>query len=102
MTSSSISAEPEPLRKLDRRARIVLGLFAQAARVAAPDVACALGLSERMARVLLREWVADGRLAVADPSRRKRAYELTAIYRQYIGKLSARPARKPEEGEAGG
>jgi hypothetical protein len=29
--------------------------------------------------------------AVADPSRRKRAYKLTAIYRQYIGGLSAKP-----------
>jgi hypothetical protein len=45
-----------------------------------------------MVRVLLWQWVQDGWLAVADPSRRKRAYELTAIYRQYIGALSAVPA----------
>jgi Fic family protein len=82
-------AEPEPLRALDRRARIVLGLFAKVPRVTAPEVAAALGLSERMARVLLTKWVEDGWLAVADPSRRNRAYELTAIYRQYIGNLSA-------------
>jgi hypothetical protein len=30
----------------------------------------------------LAEWVGDGWLVVADPSRRKRSYELTAIYRQ--------------------
>lgn len=81
--------EPEPLRALDRRARIVLALFAKALRITASEVARALGLSERMARVLLTKWVEDGWLIAADPSRRKRAYELTAIYRQYMGNLSA-------------
>jgi Fic family protein len=91
-------AEPEPLRKLDRRARAVLGLFAKADRIAAPEAAHALGLSDRMARVLLQEWVQAGWLVVADPSRRKRAYELSAIYRQYVGGLSAMQ-RKAGEGE---
>ena len=86
--------EPEPLRALDRRERIVLGLFANIPRITAPEVARALGLSERMARVLLKKWVEDGWLEVADPSRRKRAYELTAIYRQYIGDLSAIQSEK--------
>ena len=96
LAKEGVPVEPEELRKLDRRARIVLGLFAKTERIAAPDVARALGLSERMARVLLRQWVADGWLAVADPSRRKRSYELTAIYRQYIGALSAMPGQKTE------
>jgi Fic family protein len=91
LAGKGIQAEPKLLRKLDRRARIVLGLFAGADRVAARDVARALGLSDRMARVLLKQWVADGWLVVADPSRRKRAYELTASYRQYLRKLSAMP-----------
>ena len=86
-------AEPALLRKLDRRARIVLGLFAKAERIAARDVAGALGLSERMVRVLLRQWVGDGWLVVADASRRKRAYALTAMYRQYIDGLSAMSGR---------
>jgi Fic family protein len=83
------AAEPEPLRALDRRARIVLGLFAKVPRITALEVAHALGLSERMARVLLTKWVKDGWLTIADSSRRKRAYDLTAIYRQYVGSLSA-------------
>jgi Fic family protein len=91
LAGKGIPAEPRFLRKLDRRARIVLRLFAGADRVAARDVARALGLSDRMARVLLKQWVADGWLVVADASRRKRAYELTATYRQYLGKLSAMP-----------
>ena len=90
---AGVPAEPEPLRKLDRRARIALALFARTERIASADVARALGLSERMARVLLAQWVKAGWLVVADPSRRKRAYALTAIYRQYIGNLSAMPRR---------
>jgi hypothetical protein len=38
-----------------------------------------------MARRLLQAWVTDGWLVVADPSRRGRAYELSAIYRPFIG-----------------
>jgi hypothetical protein len=75
-------------------------LFAVTNRVAAPDVARELGLSDRMVRVLLRRWVDEGWLSVADPSRRKRAYELTAIYRQYVGRLSAVPGPKKTAGKA--
>jgi Fic family protein len=93
-----VPAEPAPLRKLDRRARVVLGLFTATDRITAPDVARALGLSDRMVRVLLGQWVKDGWLSVADPSRRKRAYKLTAIYRQYIGNLSAKSRGKTGKG----
>jgi Fic family protein len=93
LLAKGVPPEPEPLRALDHRARVVLGLFAGAGRVTSADVARALGLSGRMARILLRKWVQDGWLTVADPSRRGRAYELTASYRQYIGKLSAMPRR---------
>jgi hypothetical protein len=37
------------------------------------------------------EWVAAGWLVVAQTARRSRAYTLSAIYRQYIGNLSAMP-----------
>jgi Fic family protein len=94
LATEGLPAEPEPLRALDRRARIVLGLFAKVPRITSSEVALALGLSERMARVLLTKWVEDGWLAVADRSRRKRAYELTAIYRQYMGALSAMQSEK--------
>ena len=42
-------------------------------------VARTLGLSQRMARNLLRDWVEEGWLEVADPSRRGRVYSLSAI-----------------------
>ncbi len=43
----------------------------------------------------VRHWVEDGWLEVTNPSRRARAYSLSAKYRQYIGSLSA----MPREGE---
>lgn len=73
--------EPEALRRLDTRARAVLSLFARTERITSADVAKTLGLSQRMARNLLRDWVEDGWLEIADSSRRGRAYSLSAGYR---------------------
>lgn len=81
--------EPEELRRLDRRARIVLSLFARQDRITALDAAQALGLSGRMARILLQKWAKDGWLVVADAANRSRAYGLSAIYRQFVGNLTA-------------
>jgi hypothetical protein len=52
-----------------------------------------------MARNLLKGWTKDGWLEMAEPSRRTRAYSLSAIYRQYIGSLSAinRGGKKNEQ-----
>jgi Fic family protein len=87
-----VNIEPEEMRRLDRRARVVFALFAQTEHVTATAVAKALGLSDRMARELLKEWVQAGWLIVAKPSKRARAYALSANYRQYIGGLTAMPA----------
>ncbi|VVB71955.1 Uncharacterised protein [uncultured archaeon] len=51
--SEEVEAEPEALRSLDHRARIVLALFAGKETITAPQVAAELGLSERMAGNLL-------------------------------------------------
>jgi len=85
-----VPVEPAPLRKLDRRARVILGLFAKGDEVTTQQVAAALGLSDRMARVLLVGWVKDGWLVLANASKRARAYKLTAIYRQFIGNKSTK------------
>jgi Fic family protein len=84
-----LQSEPEPLRRLDARARAVLALFARQDRITAPEVARLLGLSDRTARLLLKGWTADGWLVVAGPSRRGRGYELSASYRQLIGNSTA-------------
>ena len=77
--------EPEALRRLDRRARIVLALFTRQVKITTGDVARALGLSERMARNLIGHWVEDGLLTLISTAKRNRAYGLSAIYRQFIG-----------------
>jgi len=93
LAESEPTVAPEPLRRLDPRARAVLALFASADRITTSQVATALGLSDRMARVLLRGWIADGWLVIADPSNRKRSYSLSAKYRQFVGRLSAMSGR---------
>ena len=85
-----IAVEPDALRRLDRRARHVLALFARQNRIATSEVAGVLGLSNRMARVLIQEWVKEGWLVVAQASNRARSYGLAESYRQFIGNLSAK------------
>lgn len=80
-----VPVEPRLLKTLDRRARMVLALFAKQDTISARDVKAALGLSERMVRLLLKTWTGNGWLVVADPSNRKRSYRLSAIYRKFIG-----------------
>lgn len=85
LAGKQVPSEPEKLRRLDPRARVVLSLFAGKERITAWDVAAALGLSTRMVRLLLKKWTDDGWLIMADPSNRGRAYSLSATYRQLIG-----------------
>ena len=81
--------EPPELRRLERRARIVLGLFSRAETITGADIARVLGLSPRAARDLISVWVADGWLEVADPARKSRRYRLSAEYRRFIGGITA-------------
>ncbi len=73
------------LRTLDRRARLVLGLFSRQEEINANDVARLLGLSPRQSRQLLTQWLEAGWLEVSDASRKSRAYHLSAEYRRFIG-----------------
>jgi Fic family protein len=71
-------AEQAFLRSLDRRGRMVYGLFEQQEEITANDVSHLLGLSPRQARDLLNAWVGQGWLVASDPSRKKRCYRLSA------------------------
>jgi len=62
----------------------VLALFSRQEGITSADVAGTLGLSERMARVLLWEWVRRGWIVISNPSRRARMYALRADLRNYI------------------
>jgi len=66
------AAEPPELRKLERRARIVLGLLTHQDTITSADVARALGLSQRTVRGLMASWLTDGWLEMIDPSRKAR------------------------------
>ena len=76
----------ELLRPLDHRARRVLGLFAKQDSIKSSDVANLLGVSTRQARLLLSQWVMQGWLEIADPSRRGRKYCLEDGYKKIINK----------------
>jgi Fic family protein len=78
------SAEPDQFRRLDRRARLVLALFLHQEQITSADVAQALGLSARMARVLLAQWVAGCWIVETDPSRKGRKYGLAEGLRRYL------------------
>ena len=77
------------LQRLDRRGRMVMGLFERQEQITANDVARILGLSPRQARDLLTAWVGEGWLEVGDAARKSRRYHLSAEYRRFIGALSA-------------
>ena len=89
LVKKGVVREPEKLRQLDHRARNVLGLFAKKDQITAQDAAKVLGVSGRMVRLLLQKWVKDGWLVVEDKANRSRAYGLSAIYRKFVGNLSA-------------
>ena len=78
------AAEPDQFRRLDRRARLVLALSLHQEYITSGEVAQTLGLSGRMARVLLAEWVAAGWITLADPSRKGRKYALADDLRQHL------------------
>lgn len=67
------------LRQLDRRGRVVYGLFDHQQEISSQDVARALSLSPRQARELLVRWVAEGWIETTGASRKLRRYRLTAV-----------------------
>jgi transposase len=66
--------KPDEMQKLDHRRRIVLSLFSGKERLTSLEIAATLGLSVRMARVIIKKWGDDGWLIAADQSNRNRAY----------------------------
>jgi Fic family protein len=81
--------DPPELQRLDRRARIVLGMFTQRETLTTAEIARALGLSPRTVRDLVAGWLADGWLEIEDLARRSRRYRLSAEYRRFIGGTTA-------------
>jgi predicted ArsR family transcriptional regulator len=85
LVKKGVPVEHEKLRRLDHRAQMVLALFAKKEFIAAQDAAQVLGLSTRMARFLMKEWVEDGWLVVEDTANRSRTYSLSRHYKSLVG-----------------
>lgn len=77
------------LRRLDRRARLVMGLFLRQEEITSTDASRLLGLSARQTRDLLTEWVGQGWVEISSASRKTRRYRLSAEYRRFIGGIKA-------------
>ncbi len=90
-SDSDTISQPEELRKLDFRARAVLAVFTCQSYVTSADIAQILGLSQRMARLLLTGWVDEGWLTVSDPSRKSRKYALNDAIRRYLDSQTPAP-----------
>lgn len=64
------------MRELDIKQRKVLELFAEFKEVNSTQIADILGVSAQSARVLLRQWIAEGFLQYANESKKARTYRL--------------------------
>lgn len=82
--NDSSDSSDELLRQLDVRARRILSLFLDQETIGSGDVAETLGVSTRQARNLLAQWVEDGWLEIADPSKRGRSYVLVEEYQSLL------------------
>lgn len=70
----------EALRRLDPRQRRALELFRDSSVITSSQVEMLFGISQRAARNILSAWVREGFVAVADPAKRSRKYELAAKF----------------------
>lgn len=88
-TEKGIPTEPAFLRQFDRRKRLIYGLFRNKENISSAEVARTLGISDRMARTLLKTWISEGWLLSVGAANKTRRYVLSEVYRQYIGNSKA-------------
>ena len=72
------------LRQLDPRQRRLLALFRRQGTATTGEIAAHLALSPRTVVTLCREWIASGFLALRDPSRKNRSYQLGIAYERLV------------------
>lgn len=75
-------SEPDWMKRLDRRARRVAALLTEQDTIRSAEVAALLGIGQRQARNLLKQWVTEGWLEIADASRKGRRYRLNKALRE--------------------
>ncbi len=77
-----LTDQAEAIRRLDPRQRKALELFRSSTTITSRDLESLFGISQRMARVLLADWVKDGFLVIADPAKKSRKYGLSGTFDQ--------------------
>lgn len=79
------SSDKSPLlRSLGPRERRLLTLFERQGTATTNEIATHLGLSVRTVVSLCRQWLSDDFLVLHDPSRKNRAYRLSAAYESLV------------------
>ena len=72
--------EPAWMKRLDRRARRVAAFLEAHDTIRSAEVAALLGIGQRQARNLLKRWVAEGWVEMANTSRKGRRYRLNRSF----------------------
>jgi Fic family protein len=84
MAGAAIRDDSAELRRLDRRRRLLLGLFRDSHTATTAEMADHLDLSPRTVTALARQWVEEGFLEIHDPARKSRSYRLSPAYEHLI------------------
>jgi Fic family protein len=72
------------LRRLNPRQRKALALFRESVELTGKDVAGLFGFQARAAARLCQDWITDGFIEVADPSKKARKYRLAPAYEALV------------------
>ena len=72
------------LRELDIKQRKALELFVEYKEITSGQLAGYMGISEQSARILLRKWIAEGFLQVANQAKKNRTYTLSEKYEDLV------------------
>ena len=72
------------LRELDIKQRKALELFVEYKEITSGQLARYMGISEQSARILLRKWIAEGFLQVANQAKKNRTYTLSEKYEDLV------------------
>ena len=81
---NTISYQTEILRELKPQQRQVFSLFENSKEVTTNAIAKHLGLNTRSAHGLVKKWLEDGFVEIAERSRKSRTYSLSKEWEQLI------------------
>ncbi len=83
-SSNPVIHQTEKLRSLRPQQRQTLSLFEKTKEVTVGEIASHLGIKSRSAYALLKKWIADDFIEIANESRKARTYCLTKQWEQLV------------------